>query len=198
LDLSFFGLQALTYSQAAAAVRGCSYRVQPPVEAGQLPFGGAATARKINDILSTGTCRELEQFRCAPAATAAPAAPAAHMRPRPQRLACGCRANLPVQDSKGNARPGTDGATSRASFMRLPGVGAVVAGQWWRRGLRTLEDAEAAALSARDPLPLNAAQRFSLLHRGELLRGTGARLHSRGRGGDACRSGGAAAAHPAS
>ena len=57
--------KALTYFRAAAAVGGCSYHLLPPVEPGQLPFVAEATCRKLNAILETGTCDQLERFRCA-------------------------------------------------------------------------------------------------------------------------------------
>lgn len=56
-------LQALGYSRAAAAVRGCAYRLVPRVKPGELPFVGGATARQITQLLQTGTCSSLEAFR---------------------------------------------------------------------------------------------------------------------------------------
>ena len=55
--------QPLRYAQAASAVRACAYKLEAPVAAGELPFVASKGARQINDILATGTCEELENFR---------------------------------------------------------------------------------------------------------------------------------------
>lgn len=68
-------------------------------------------------------------------------------------------------------------------FTKLPGVGPGTARRWWEQGFRSLEDVEEAA-GLRDagepgstartggaPLQLSVDQRFSLLHRAELLEG---------------------------
>jgi hypothetical protein len=60
-------VQELRYSRAASVVRGCAYTLQPGVIAGQLPFVGDATARQIDDILTTGSCQSLDLFRYAAA-----------------------------------------------------------------------------------------------------------------------------------
>ena len=54
--------QSLAYAHAAAAVRTCAYRLRPPVLPGQMPFM-QTTAAVVTDILTTGTCLKLEQFR---------------------------------------------------------------------------------------------------------------------------------------
>ncbi len=63
-------LQSLKYARAAAVVRGCSYKLEPGLQAGQLPFVGAAIAQQMNEILETGTCSALEGFRWATARAA--------------------------------------------------------------------------------------------------------------------------------
>jgi hypothetical protein len=55
-------VQSLAYARAAAAVRTCAYRLRPPVVPGQMPFM-QTTASEVTDILTTGTCLKLEQFR---------------------------------------------------------------------------------------------------------------------------------------
>ena len=55
-------LQSLAYAHAAAAVRTCAYRLRPPVVPGELPYL-QTTAAEVTDILTTGTCLKLEQFR---------------------------------------------------------------------------------------------------------------------------------------
>ena len=56
-------LQALSYARVASIVRGCAYSIMPDVHPGDLPFVGAAQARKIRDILRMGTTPALEAHR---------------------------------------------------------------------------------------------------------------------------------------
>ncbi|KAI3428493.1 hypothetical protein D9Q98_007318 [Chlorella vulgaris] len=140
--------QALRYSRAAAAVRACAYELRPNVEAGDLPFVGAVTARQINDIMDTGSCAALDCFR----------------------------RDAAVTDSRGRQRFDSAGAAARLKFGSLPGVGVQTARRWWDLGCRSFEDAEAAAapggaLAEGGSSLLTTAQRFSLQHRRDLLAG---------------------------
>ena len=137
----------LRYSRAATVVRGCAYQLKVPVTASQLPFVGDSTAQQINQILLTGTCDALEDFR----------------------------ADRAVTDSKGALRPDSQGGATRRRFHSLPGVGQRTASRWWKAGLRSYEDVEC-ALRRKDPQPSSSAgfsitkeQAFSLLHRDDLL-----------------------------
>ncbi|PRW44417.1 DNA-directed DNA RNA polymerase mu isoform C [Chlorella sorokiniana] len=142
--------KSLAYMHAASAVRTCAYKLAPPVRPEQLPLVGDFTAGIITEILETGSCAQLEQFR----------------------------RDEPVRDSRGGVRADSAGAATRRAFTKLPGVGAKVAQQWWDRGLRTYEDVIEAAASrglgaaGSKPLVLNATQRFALEHRADLLEGT--------------------------
>ena len=55
--------QALRYAKAATAVRGAAYKLEVPISPGQLPFVGAATAKQLDEILTTGSCPALDCFR---------------------------------------------------------------------------------------------------------------------------------------
>ncbi|KAL4439228.1 hypothetical protein ABPG77_004130 [Micractinium sp. CCAP 211/92] len=141
--------RALRYSRVAAVVRACSYRLRPDLQAGDLPFVGAATAVQLNDIIETGTCAALERFR----------------------------ADEAILDSRGRRRNDSIGGATRALFNSLPGVGQRAAKLWWDLGCRSFEDVELAAqpggpLGPDGPSPLPPEQRFSLSHRADLLEST--------------------------
>ncbi|GAB4823868.1 hypothetical protein N2152v2_010914 [Parachlorella kessleri] len=156
--------RSLRYARAASVVRGCAYKLEPPVHPGQLPFVGDATARQIDDILATGTCQTLDLFRQIliriPKKTPVSRGP--------------CRADLAVIDSKGKLRRGTEGGRTRAMFHSLPGTGQRSAKLWWDLGYRSFEDVEEAAqpggpLAADGAYPLTIGQMFSLKQRKDIL-----------------------------
>ncbi len=48
-------------------MQACSFKIDAGLRPEQLPYVGKASAKQILNILSTGTCEQLEQMRCAPA-----------------------------------------------------------------------------------------------------------------------------------
>lgn len=139
--------KALTYAQAAAAVRTCAYKLRSPVLPGQVPWVAGHTASEVTEVLERGTCEKLEGFR----------------------------RNEVVRDSKRALRPDSAGAAARRLFTKLPGVGAKAARTWWDLGLRTFEEVEAAGAAGQaggKPFKLTLMQQFSLEHWADLLEGT--------------------------
>ena len=46
-------------------MQACSYTIDAGVRSGDLPYVGDAVAPQMRQICSTGTCKQLEQMRCA-------------------------------------------------------------------------------------------------------------------------------------
>ena len=60
----------MKYARAAAAVRACAVKLEVTREGRlscALPYVGGALEAQIVDLLRTGTCTQLEQFKCAAA-----------------------------------------------------------------------------------------------------------------------------------
>ena len=60
--------QALRYARASAAVRACAVKLDATPFGKlncELPFVGQALEAQILEVLETGTCKQLEQFKCA-------------------------------------------------------------------------------------------------------------------------------------
>lgn len=57
--------QALRYARAAAAVRACQYKIDTNITEDDMPFVAEASCLQIRQILTTGTCDQLTQFRSA-------------------------------------------------------------------------------------------------------------------------------------
>ncbi|GLC34988.1 hypothetical protein PLESTM_000262200 [Pleodorina starrii] len=128
--------QALNYAHAAAVVRAAAFRItadmSPQRLQQELPYIGPFTARIIQQLTASQersggggggvcSCEPLEAFR----------------------------ADQPARDSRGRLRPGTEGASTRRMFCRLPGCGPVLARQWWEQGFRTFEQLQSYGLAAR-------------------------------------------------
>ena len=56
-------LQALQYARAASIARACAYKIGAFAAEQDLPFV-ASNARIIGELAKSGTCVELEAFRC--------------------------------------------------------------------------------------------------------------------------------------
>ncbi|KAK9805653.1 hypothetical protein WJX72_010236 [[Myrmecia] bisecta] len=137
--------RALAYARAAAACMGCAFNIGEAVRRGDLddddlPFVGDVGARQVKELVLTGTCKELANYR----------------------------ADLAVSTSSGELRPETVGGATRRMFKKLPGVGSHAAYRWYKMGLRSFEDLEAATAGGRN-VGLSTDQRFSLQHRANLL-----------------------------
>jgi hypothetical protein len=72
-------MQSLSFARVASVVRACAFKIghgahnlDADALARKLPFVGAARARQIWDLATTGTTEELEQHRCRHSHTAHP------------------------------------------------------------------------------------------------------------------------------
>lgn len=133
----------------AAGCHALEAPLQSDTTTARLPQVGDFTAGIITEILETGTCAQLEQFRCTAIGldgwqcaqgptwrrSKLPLC-SLHRKQYNLLLANPCRRDEPVRDSKGGVRADSAGAATRRAFTKLPGVGAKVAQQWWDRGLR--------------------------------------------------------------
>lgn len=144
--------RALTYAHAAAAMHACAYKVEASVQPGDLPYVGPSIALQIRDLIETGSCLQLQQMR----------------------------SGSPVVSGSQGERRGSQGASVRAQFCRLPGVGNKTAQRWFNQGLRTFEDVIAACRPGgmfgdkRGISTITREAYFSLLHRDSLLQDTSA------------------------
>ncbi|MEW5314485.1 MAG: hypothetical protein WDW38_005981 [Sanguina aurantia] len=140
---------ALVYHHAAAAVSGCSFCItrQHPAAAIKrlLPYcGGPFISAVVCELIATGSCVQLDDFRedCA------------------------------VTDSKGLLRMGTQGASTRRQFKRLPGVGHATARQWYDAGCHSLEDDPLGRRRRRSPRAATAAPGGGWTTEGKMMDGS--------------------------